>query len=224
MESIPVDKISQELSQANRNNGYLLQLLNKGAESGGFNFLDDENVIAIRTLTRSMCDVSSFFYHQYANNSKSPAAPLKSIEFDVSETSPLTDSVHNSDVTSRDRVAYEPSSSHWVSEFGEGVMEERCLSHRNSCHNEQESSLVLQDNSNKRKSGDVNQHESSNGRKQKSCNCNLGNRDDNMDEMTSITQVMEYLSIQQDKYDSHSYSGKCDPAGKRIRTCHKYII
>jgi hypothetical protein len=222
MESIPVDKISQELSQANRNNGYLLQLLNKGAESGGFNFLDEENVIAIRTLTRSMCDVSSFFYHQYANNSKSPAAPLKSIEFDVSETSPLTDSVHNSDVTSRDRVAYEPSSSHWVSEFGEEVMEQRCHSHRNSSHNQQ-SSLLQEDKSNKRKSGDVNEHELSNRRIQKFRDCNLGNCNDNMDEMTSITQVMEYLSIR-DKYDSHSYSGKCDPAGKRIRTCHKYII
>jgi hypothetical protein len=164
----------------------------------------------------SMCDVSSFFYHQYANNSKSPA-PLKSIECNVSETSPLTDSVHNSDVTSRDRVAYEPSSSHWVSEFGEGVMEERCLSHRNSCHNEQESSLVLQDNSNKRKSGDVNQNESSNRRKQKSRNFNFGNRDGNIDEMTCITQVMEYLSIQGDRYDSHSHPGKCDPAGKRHR-------
>jgi hypothetical protein len=113
----------QELSTFNRNSGFLVQLLYKGVESGGISLSDNENVAAIRSLTQHLCDVSRFFLEHANQHKVMENAPIETLEFrnKLTINQSKTDAVLNSDVTVEKGVAYEPSLSHRVSEFGDDV-------------------------------------------------------------------------------------------------------
>jgi hypothetical protein len=90
-----------------------------------------------------------------------------------------------------------------VSEFGEGVMEQSRPTAPviNSLSDTSEHSLQTEDRTKKRKSVDGDEYKFlHDGRIQKSRNCN------DLDAMTTVGQVIEYLTIRGD--DSCSYSGK----------------
>jgi hypothetical protein len=127
---MPFD-INNEISQANKNMGYIAQAINKGIITGELSLLDHDNIKIFRSFTNNLCALNEKLL-QITTVIQEPSygilqdLPIQCLEFD-SDKSSLTNSVHNSDVTGEPGNTQEQLSCHRVSEFA-GSSEEHVMS------------------------------------------------------------------------------------------------
>lgn len=116
--------ITKEISQVNKNLGFIAQALNQGIISGELSLKDNENANVFCMFTRNLCafndQLLEITVHQPG---KVCNKPIDSVEFDRNKYS-LSDSVNNSEITNDTGEAQEQSSCLWVSEVADDGQED----------------------------------------------------------------------------------------------------
>jgi hypothetical protein len=205
--------ICNEISQSNKNMGCVAEIFRSVISSGQMSLLDNDNMIMFQTFTNNLCNVTTKVMDIASTiqpSSKVITMFPESVEINCDKSS-LTNSVHNSDVTSDDGVAQEQTSCRWVSEFA-GSSDDEDVVYIGS-----EQNTSINHNSRKRKIDDTDDSESheiktmaSKEGKMKGgtdtapidngCDKKSNSREfmsmgiDNKKEITSIEQVHSYLS------------------------------
>jgi hypothetical protein len=122
------NNIVKELSQSNRNNGFMAEIFHTGVKSGALNLFDGNQIQVINAFAQNLCLVNQAIIKLSPNTINSqcftkesafPNHPVQAIEFDSTSKSSPHDSVHNSDVTMDNGLAHEQRSRPWVSEFAD---------------------------------------------------------------------------------------------------------
>jgi hypothetical protein len=117
--------ITKEISQVNKNLGFIAQALNQGIISGELSLKDNENANVFRMFTRNLCAFNDQLLEITVNQpGKVCNKPIDSVEFDRNNKYSLSDSVNNSEITNDTGEAQEQSSCLWVSELADDGQED----------------------------------------------------------------------------------------------------
>jgi hypothetical protein len=231
--------IYKEISQTNKNMGFMSEVIRTGIISGDISLKDNDNMLMFRSFTNNLCALSSKIMDIASviePSSKVVTLIPRSVEFN-SHKSSLTNSVHNSDVTIDNGVAPEQSSCPWVSEFAGSGNDDDVVSINSGV------SSSFDNNPRKRKLVCTEDNRESPG---KACmamplnpsgmserESDLSTRSDEIKEMTHIDQVSEYVSknnghiVRNSKYHNAGECGSNTHSNTYFQPCNarkRYIV